>query len=117
MQALNNYSYFLALRGEKLDKAKQMAGKVVKQFPDNDTYLDTYAWVLYKLKDYAGAKAALEKALQTTKDAAVIEHYGDVLYQLGDKGKGRGRVAAGPQSRRRRSDLLERKLKDRKLYE
>jgi tetratricopeptide (TPR) repeat protein len=116
VQVLNNYSYFLSLRGEKLEKAKQMAGKVVKQFPDNDTYLDTYAWVLYKMKDYAGAKATLEKALQTTKDAAVIEHYGDVLYQLGEKDKA---VAEWQRARKAgvASNLLERKLKDRKLYE
>lgn len=116
VQVLNNYSYFLSLRGEKLDKAKQMSAKVVKQFPENDTYLDTYAWVLYKLKDYAGAKTALEKALQTTKDASVIEHYGDVLFQLGDKDKA---VAEWQRARKTgvASDLLERKLKDRKLYE
>ena len=116
VQVLNNYSYFLSLRGEKLDKAKQMSGKVVKQFPANDTYLDTYAWVLYKLKDYAGAKATLEKALQTTKDASVIEHYGDVLFQLGEKDKA---VAEWQRARKTgtASDLLERKLKDRKLYE
>jgi tetratricopeptide (TPR) repeat protein len=116
VQVLNNYSYFLSLRGEKLDKAKQMSGKVVKQFPDNDTYLDTYAWVLYKLKDYAGARTTLEKALQTSKDGSVVEHYGDVLYQLGEKEKAeaewqRARKLGGT------SDLLERKLKDRKLYE
>jgi tetratricopeptide (TPR) repeat protein len=89
---------------------------VVKQFPDNDTYLDTYAWVLYKMKDYAGAKASLEKALQTTKDATVIEHYGDVLYQLGEKEKA---VAEWQRAKKagQGSDLLERKLKDRKLYE
>ena len=116
VQVLNNYSYFLSLRGEKLDRAKQMSGKVVKQFPDNDTYLDTYAWVLYKMKDYAGAKATLEKALQTTKDASVIEHYGDVLFQLGDKDKA---VAEWQRARKTgaASDLLERKLKERKLYE
>lgn len=116
VQVLNNYSYYLSLRGEKLDKAKQMSGKVVKQFPDNDTYLDTYAWVLYKLKDYTGAKAALEKALESTKDASVMEHYGDVLYQLGEKDKA---VAQWQRARKTgvASDLLERKLKDRKLYE
>ncbi|WP_083322577.1 tetratricopeptide repeat protein [Hymenobacter lapidarius] len=116
VQVLNNYSYYLSLRGEKLEKAKQMSGKVVKQFPDNDTYLDTYAWVLYKMKDYAGAKAALEKALESTKDASVMEHYGDVLYQLGEKDKA---VAQWQRARKTgvASDLLDRKLKDRKLYE
>ena len=116
VQVLNNYSYFLSLRGEKLDKAKQMSGKVVKQFPDNDTYLDTYAWVLYKQKDYSGARTSLEKALQTSKDGSIIEHYGDVLFQLGEKDKAltewqRAHKIGGT------SDLLERKLKDHKLYE
>lgn len=114
---LNNYSYYLSLRGQKLDKAKAMAGRVVKQFPTRDTYLDTYAWVLYKLKDYAGARAALETALKTTKDASVIEHYGDVLYQLGDKEKA---LAAWQRARKAgagASEFLDRKIRDHKLYE
>ncbi|GAA3956976.1 tetratricopeptide repeat protein [Hymenobacter antarcticus] len=116
VQVLNNYSYFLSLRGVKLEKAKQMSGKVVKQFPDSDTYVDTYAWVLYKQKDYAGAKASLEKVVPTTKDASVIEHYGDILFQLGEKDKA---VAEWQRARKMgtASELLDRKLKDRKLYE
>jgi len=115
-QALNNYSYFLSLRGEKLDKAREMSGKLVKQFPDNDTYLDTYAWVLYKLKDYAGARLNLEKALKTTSDATVIEHYGDVLFQLGEKDRAltewqRAKKTGGA------SNQIDRKIKDSKLYE
>ncbi|TPG64543.1 tetratricopeptide repeat protein [Hymenobacter nivis] len=114
---LNNYSYYLSLRGQKLDKAKEMAGRVVKEFPTSDTYLDTYAWVLYKQKDYAGARTALETALKTTKDASVIEHYGDVLYQLGEKEPAlaawqRARKAGGGAS-----EFLDRKIRDRKLYE
>lgn len=115
-QALNNYSYFLSLRGQKLEKAKEMSGKLVKQFPDNDTYLDTYAWVLYKLKDYQGARQALEKALKTTTDATVIEHYGDVLFQLGEKDKAlaqwqRAQKTGGA------SAFIARKIKDQQLYE
>jgi tetratricopeptide (TPR) repeat protein len=114
---LNNYSYYLSLRGEKLEKAKEMSGRTVKQFPDNDTYLDTYAWILYKLKDYAGARTSLEHALKTTKDAAVIEHYGDVLWQLGQHPQAvaewqRARKA-GPGA----TPLLDRKIKEQKLYE
>ncbi|MGI4734296.1 MAG: tetratricopeptide repeat protein [Janthinobacterium lividum] len=115
--ALNNYSYYLSLRGEKLDQAKEMSGRTVQQFPDNDTYLDTYAWILYKLKDYAGARENLEHALKTTKDAAVVEHYGDVLWQLGQHPQAvaewqRARKA-GPGA----SPLLDRKIKEQKLYE
>jgi tetratricopeptide (TPR) repeat protein len=114
--ALNNYSYYLSLRGEKLDKAKQMSARTLKLFPDNDTYLDTYAWVLYKMKDYGGARENLEKALKSTQDAAVIEHYGDVLYQLGDKEKA---LAEWQRARKAGtgSEFLDRKIKDRKLVE
>ncbi|WP_400193353.1 tetratricopeptide repeat protein [Hymenobacter sp. B81] len=115
-QALNNYSYYLSLRGKDLPRAKEMAGKLVKQFPDNDTYLDTYGWVLYKLKDYAGARQQLEKAVRTSKDGTVLEHYGDVLFQLGDAAGAleqwqRARKAGGT------TPLIDRKIKDRKLYE
>ena len=116
VQVLNNYSYFLSLRGVKLDKAKEMSGKVVKKFPASDTYLDTYGWVLYKQKDYAGARPVFEKALQTTKDASVMEHYGDVLWQLGEHEPA---VAAWQQAKKAGagSGFLERKIKEKKLYE
>ncbi|AYA38904.1 hypothetical protein D3Y59_10765 [Hymenobacter oligotrophus] len=115
-QALNNYSYYLSLRGKELAKAKELAGKLVKLFPDNDTYLDTYAWVLYKSKDYAGARQYLEKAIKTSKDGTVLEHYGDVLYQLGDTAAAveqwqQAKKAGGT------SALIDRKIKERKLYE
>ncbi|HRG11523.1 MAG TPA: tetratricopeptide repeat protein, partial [Cyclobacteriaceae bacterium] len=37
---LNNYSYYLALRKENLDKADKMAAQLVKTFPNNSSYLD-----------------------------------------------------------------------------
>ena len=84
---LNNYSYYLSLRNEKLEKAKEMSLKLVRKHPDNATYLDTHAWVLYMLKDYRGAREYLEKALQNPGNvsATIIEHYGDVLSKLGEK--------------------------------
>ncbi len=85
---LNNYSYFLSLRKTKLDRAKEMAMQVVERNPDNSTYLDTYAWVLYVQKDYENARKYLEKAVGTGKASAnVTEHYGDVLFKTGEKDK------------------------------
>ncbi|WP_241499009.1 tetratricopeptide repeat protein [Rufibacter ruber] len=114
--ALNNYSYFLSLRGHNLAKAKIMAGVLVAQFPDNATYLDTYAWVLYKLKDYQEAKRLLEKAVALSSDATIIEHYGDVLYQLGSREAAlkqwvRANQVGGA------SEAISKKIKDKKLYE
>lgn len=86
---LNNYSYFLSLRKEKLDRAREMSSKLVKKHPDNATYLDTHAWVLYMQKDYKGARQYLEKALENPQNvsATIVEHYGDVLSRLGEKDK------------------------------
>jgi len=113
---LNNYSYYLSLRNQNLTKAKSMAERLVKANPQEATYLDTYAWVLYKLKDYAGARKYLEEAINFKKDADILEHYGDVLYQLGDKNAAQQQWQKAKQTGKA-SDLIDKKIKDNKLYE
>lgn len=85
--AMNNYAYYLSLKGEKLDTAEKLSGTVIQANPDNATYLDTYAWVLFKKKDFKLAKFYMESALSKVSDdsAVLIEHYGDILYFLNDK--------------------------------
>jgi tetratricopeptide (TPR) repeat protein len=115
---LNNYSYYLSLKGEDLDKAEKMAKKVVDQNEKNSSYLDTYGWVLYKEKKYTDSEIWLNKALQNGGDssAVILEHYGDVMFRLEStdkaleywkkaKAKGKG------------SDFLDKKISDLKLYE
>ena len=81
---LNNYSYYLSLRKEKLDKAKKMSQSVIRRNPDNPTYLDTYAWVLYQLNEFEEAKRILEKVVQSDGANAVhLDHLGDVHFKLG----------------------------------
>jgi tetratricopeptide (TPR) repeat protein len=85
---LNNYSYFLALRKTRLDRAQELSSKLVALQPENGTYLDTHAWVLYTKGQFAEARTFLEKALKTKQvSGTVVEHYGDVLFQLGEKDK------------------------------
>jgi tetratricopeptide (TPR) repeat protein len=81
---LNNYSYYLSLRKSNLDKAASMAKKLVDKFPENGTYLDTYAWVLFQKKDYQNAVILLEKAVKGDKNesSVVWEHYGDALRKV-----------------------------------
>ena len=83
---LNNYSYYLSRREEKLLLAKEMIVKCISLTIDapNPSFLDTYAWVLYKLGEYDLAKIQIEKALELNSGSAVIfDHYGDILYSLG----------------------------------
>jgi tetratricopeptide (TPR) repeat protein len=82
---LNNYAYYLALRGDKLDKAAQMSRRSNELQPDNASFEDTFAWVLFKQKKYTEAKSWIEKAIKHNKNnAGQAEHYGDILYFLND---------------------------------
>jgi predicted Zn-dependent protease len=81
---LNNYSYFLSIRKEKLALADSLSARLVVDHPKNGTYLDTRAWVLYELKRYPEARVAMEAALKDRENvsATLWEHYGDVLFRL-----------------------------------
>jgi len=81
---LNNYSYYLAERGVKLEKAKKWSSDVVRNNPDNATFLDTYAWVLFKLESYEEAEKYILFALDKggENDPEVNEHAGDIQKAL-----------------------------------
>jgi tetratricopeptide (TPR) repeat protein len=66
--SLNNYAYFLSLSRQRLDEARQMSEKVMRIEPDNPTYIDTYAWILFEQNDYEGARTNIEKAISLVKD-------------------------------------------------
>ena len=82
---LNNYSYYLALRGMNLEKAEKMAKEAVTIEPDNSSFQDTYGWVLYKLGRYEEALEWVGKSMKDRENSSgeVLEHYGDILYKLG----------------------------------
>ena len=87
--AMNNYAYYLSLRSVRLDVAERLSNLVIKNNPNNSTYLDTYAWVLFKKRDYQLAKFYMEAALSnsTEDNPVLVEHYGDILFFLNEKGK------------------------------
>ncbi len=114
---LNNYSYFLSLRADKLEKASQMAELVNKLEPNQPSYQDTYAWVLFKMKKYTEAREWMIKALNAGgASAEIFEHYGDVEFSLGNinialeywnKAKNTGNT----------SPVLEQKIKEKRLVD
>lgn len=115
---LNNYSYYLAIRGKNLDKAKEMIKTANNIAPNQPTIQDTYGLVLYKDKKYKDAEKWFKKALDNggTASAVILEHYGDVLFQLNQKEKAveywqkaKGLGAA--------SKFLDKKITEQKLYE
>jgi len=88
---LNNYAYYLSLEEKQLDKAEEMSRRSLEKEADNYTYLDTYAWILFKQKKYTEAQEYIDKALAImgdnieANDATIIEHAGDIYAKIGQK--------------------------------
>ena len=85
---LNNYSYYLSLRKVNLERAKQMSAYSNKLDPENESFMDTYAWILFQLGEFKEAKNFQEHAVtKNPHNPTLLEHFGDILIELGDKDK------------------------------
>lgn len=88
---LNNYAYFLTIdptsAEAEFEQALEMASRAVALTDNNPTYLDTYAWALYKLGRYAEAKRAIQQAVAFDRQESgeILVHYGDILDALGER--------------------------------
>ena len=84
---LNNYAFYLSLRNEKLKKAKDMSWLTIEAQGENPVYLDTYAWILYKMKNYREARKYIEKAIKNGgfNNFEVVDHYADISFCNGDE--------------------------------
>lgn len=113
--ALNNAAYFMAENNIDLDKAERYITTVVRQESDNPTYLDTYAWVFYKKKDYTLARQYIDMTInlynsqpqdsdqeqdevevvvneddeitEKTPSSEIFEHAGDIYFMDGEHAK------------------------------
>ena len=94
IMCLNNYAYYLSLKEEQLDRAEEMSYRTIRQEPDNVTYLDTYAWILFKKQDYEHARTYMDKVVRPERTDAeiladeqlmgnLLEHAGDVYALCG----------------------------------
>lgn len=115
---LNNYAYYLAVRGEALDKAATMVKHAVELKPDVASFEDTYAWVLFKQKKFADAKKWMEKAMAQNKGKSAVqaEHYGDILFNIGDAAGALQNWKAAKEYGGQ-SPALERKINEKKYSE
>ena len=125
---LNNYAYYLSLRNEYLDKAEEMSYRTIKAEPDNRTYLDTYAWILFMQAKYEQAQEYMDKVVPRDRSeqflmtdlytsTAILEHAGDIAWMNGDA----ERATYLWQLAVRRGDdevtpILRKKAKKRKYY-
>ncbi|HXI00303.1 MAG TPA: tetratricopeptide repeat protein [Sphingobacteriaceae bacterium] len=115
---LNNYAYYLSLRGESLNKAEQMSRRSNVLEPNNPSFEDTLAWILFKTQNYREAKLWIEKAIKNDKrrNSTQLDHYGDILFHLNDKASA---VNAWKQAKSAgsKSEVLEKKINEKKYFD
>lgn len=78
-EAKNYLGYMWAERGKNLTRAYDLIEAALKMEPENDAFLDSMGWVLFKLGDFHGAIEFLLKAIAKLNqpDATVFDHLGD----------------------------------------
>lgn len=119
MLALNNCAYHLACTDRDLERARTMIERVVKDDPESCNSLDTYAWVLFKLKDYAKAREMIDGALANddspVHSVELLQHAGDIYFMDGQPEKA---VEFWQQALKQKpdDDLLQRKVKHKTFF-
>ncbi len=116
---LNNFAYYLSLRGEKLQRAEEMSKLSNELEPEQGSYQDTYGWIMFKMGKYPEARTWIEKSLAASADssATVLEHYGDVLYKLGDTVKALEYWQKAKTAGDGASELIDKKIQDKMFIE
>lgn len=99
---LNNFAYYMANTGQELDKALEMITRCLEIRPDDTNSLDTFAWVLFKLKRYEEAKDVIDQLLYDENEdnpeddeeeytdensEELLSHAGDIYFMNGDHKK------------------------------
>lgn len=115
---LNNYSYYLSLRKTNLERAEVLSKKCNQVEPNNSSYQDTYGWILYQMNKLEDAKLWIGKAIDNggKGNATLLEHYGDVLFKLGNAEEALN-YWINAQKIGGASNLIDKKIADKKLYE
>lgn len=87
---LNNYAYYISeMKDGDLKRAETMSHRTIIAEPNNTTYLDTYAWILYKQERFLEAKAYIDRAIEnmdTDRDnSTILDHAGDIYLNCDER--------------------------------
>ncbi len=81
--SLNYLGYLLADRGLRLEYARDLIARALKQEPKNPAYLDSYGWVYYRLGNFKEAVKYLKMAVELDSDPVIYDHLGDAYQSTG----------------------------------
>jgi tetratricopeptide (TPR) repeat protein len=84
-EALNYLGYMWAERGENLVEARKLIERAVELEPESSAFLDSLAWVLFKLNEPQEALDWMRKAIAHAEepDSTLYDHLGDILSAVG----------------------------------
>lgn len=119
ISCLNNYAYYLSVKDRDLAKAEQMSYRTVKAEPKNSTYLDTYAWILFRQQRFQEAKVYIDQALanDSTVSSVIVEHAGDIYFLAGEEDKAMEFWKKALDMGEDENALLEEKIKQKKYID
>lgn len=80
----NNYAYSLCLRNKDLLRALKLSETSLEAEPGNAAYIDTYAWILFRLERYDEAENEARQAIAYGGNATHHEHLGLILEARGN---------------------------------
>lgn len=86
----NSIGYTYADINKNLEQAEKLIRYAIKKEPERSEYLDSMAWVLYRLKKYKKAVKYIEEAISKDgkyPNSILADHAGDIYFALGDREK------------------------------
>ena len=91
-ETANSVGYTYADLNRNLPEAEKLISLALKSKADSPEYLDSMAWVLFRMNKLKEAADYIEKAIRvsgTYPDAVIADHAGDIFNALGDRKKAR----------------------------
>lgn len=120
LASMNNYAYFLAVDGIRLDEAEKYSYITITRDPLQSIFLDTYAYIKFRQGQYSVALFYIERAMEYASEnvplSELYEHYGDILSML-DRADDAVEMWRKALDGAKNPDLLKRKINDRRYYE
>ena len=90
LNALNSIGYILADKGIDVSRALECCRRVVKEKPDNPSYLDSLGWAYFKSGQHTEARHYLKRAFELSgSNKTISAHLRSVLDEIDKENKRR----------------------------